>query len=71
MGRDEQRITRPQNANSLLAFKKKTGASGQEHDPLISVLIVPLTRRRGLACGHDAFQSQGVSLYQRFDDFAF
>jgi hypothetical protein len=46
MSRDEEMIAGPQNANILLALKKQAGASGQEYDPLVSVLVVPLTRRR-------------------------
>jgi hypothetical protein len=70
MGRDKEIIAGPQNANILIALKKQAGASGQEYDPLVSVLVVPLTRRRCLTCGHNALQLQSVSLYQRFDDFA-
>jgi hypothetical protein len=42
---DEQIIARPQNADLFLVLKEKSGAPGQEDDPLIGVLVIPLPGR--------------------------
>lgn len=50
MGRDKEIIAGLQNANVRLAVKEQTGASGEKYDPLVPVLVVPLTWRRCLSC---------------------
>ncbi len=49
MGRDEEIIARLQNANVPLAIKVQTSASGEKYDPLIPILVVPLTWWRCLS----------------------
>jgi len=49
MGRDKEIIAGLQNSNVPLAVKEQTGASGKKYDPLVPVLVIPLTWRRCLS----------------------
>ncbi len=50
MGRDEEIIARLKNANVPLAVNAQASASREKYDPLVPVLVVPLTGRRCLSC---------------------
>jgi len=50
MGRDEEIIAGLKNANVPLPVKEQAGASREKYNPLVPVLVVPLTWRRCLSC---------------------
>jgi hypothetical protein len=69
MGRDEEKVAGAQHPGSRFVLEAQPGAAGQKHHPLMGVLVVPLSRGRGLAGGDDALQAEMTGGKEDLENF--
>ena len=68
VSRNVKMIAGSENVWIFVTLKKQGCASRQERYPFILVLVIPLSRRRCLACGDDALKIQRFRLQQGFEN---
>jgi hypothetical protein len=64
-----QQLVTCRNLPGEFILKAQAGAAREEHHPLVGVLVIPLPRRSGLACGDDALQTKIFRLQEHLKDF--
>ena len=56
--RDFDPVTGAQHERHRFPFKSERCLAGQQRDPLVLFLVVPISRRRGLACRYNPLQPE-------------